>query len=154
MERWRPNLSRASEGSPDMSHPAFRTVGLSHISYTVKDYRMSRDFYSNLMGMNVTVDNGRPNESILTWSRGVREYLIVRSRPPGAPYRGPAISRSEGPPAQRVKPLFDHSIANWGRQGRRSRVELARGSTRILMAPIAFASRIPTASICSSVGQR
>lgn len=36
----------------------FRTVGLDHISYQVADYRRTRDFYADLMGMGVRGDNG------------------------------------------------------------------------------------------------
>lgn len=40
-------------------HPAFKTVELDHISYQVTDYRVTRDFYADLMGMEVKNDNGR-----------------------------------------------------------------------------------------------
>src|ERR1017187_8655797 len=54
----------------------FKTVDISHVSLQVKDYRVSRDFYADLMGMTVTLDNGRGrNESILTWGRGLDQYL-------------------------------------------------------------------------------
>src|SRR5260370_19466727 len=38
---------------------AFKTVELDHISYQVTDYRVTRDFYADLMGMEVKNDNGR-----------------------------------------------------------------------------------------------
>src|SRR5579862_3388545 len=39
--------------------PAFKTVELDHISYQVNDYRVTRDFYADLMGMEVKNDNGK-----------------------------------------------------------------------------------------------
>ena len=36
----------------------FKTVGVDHISYQVRDYKRTRDFYSNLMGMTVAGDTG------------------------------------------------------------------------------------------------
>lgn len=36
----------------------FKTVSLDHISYQVSDYRKTRDFYADLMGMKVLNDNG------------------------------------------------------------------------------------------------
>lgn len=36
----------------------FKTIELDHISYQVKDYRVTRDFYADLMGMEVKNDNG------------------------------------------------------------------------------------------------
>jgi catechol 2,3-dioxygenase-like lactoylglutathione lyase family enzyme len=37
----------------------FKTVELDHISYQVNDYRVTRDFYAELMGMEVKNDNGK-----------------------------------------------------------------------------------------------
>jgi catechol 2,3-dioxygenase-like lactoylglutathione lyase family enzyme len=37
----------------------FKTVELDHISYQVNDYRVTRDFYADLMGMEVKNDNGK-----------------------------------------------------------------------------------------------
>lgn len=36
----------------------FKTLSLDHISYQVVDYRKTRDFYADLMGMKVLNDNG------------------------------------------------------------------------------------------------
>jgi catechol 2,3-dioxygenase-like lactoylglutathione lyase family enzyme len=85
----------------------FKTVDVNHISLQVKDYRVSRDFYVDLMGMKVAIDNGRGrNESILTWGRGNDQYLITRNHPviPGQS------------PDPNPKPNVDHvsfTIANW-----------------------------------------
>ena len=43
-------------GAPDSP---FKTVDLDHISYQVNDYRVTRDFYAELMGMEVKNDNGK-----------------------------------------------------------------------------------------------
>jgi catechol 2,3-dioxygenase-like lactoylglutathione lyase family enzyme len=37
----------------------FKTAELDHISYQVNDYRVTRDFYADLMGMEVKNDNGK-----------------------------------------------------------------------------------------------
>jgi catechol 2,3-dioxygenase-like lactoylglutathione lyase family enzyme len=36
----------------------FKATKIDHISYTVADYRKTRDFYSGLLGMKVTADEG------------------------------------------------------------------------------------------------
>lgn len=36
----------------------FKTIALDHISYAVTDYKRTRDFYADLMGMPVSGDNG------------------------------------------------------------------------------------------------
>ncbi|MGE5245344.1 MAG: VOC family protein [Betaproteobacteria bacterium] len=37
----------------------FKAVAVNHISYQVKDYTKTRDFYAGLFGMKVSQDNGR-----------------------------------------------------------------------------------------------
>jgi len=61
---------------------AFKTVELDHISYQVKDYRATRDFYADLMGMEVSKDNGR-NQCELHFGNSI---LLARNRfrPQGA----------------------------------------------------------------------
>src|SRR5580704_2855421 len=47
-------------GSAAKGHgSAFKTVELDHISFQVNDYRVTRDFYADLMGMDVKNDNGK-----------------------------------------------------------------------------------------------
>lgn len=57
------NLALASTAAlPAMAAPrgsAFKTLELDHISYQAKDYRVTRDFYADLMGMEVTNDDGK-----------------------------------------------------------------------------------------------
>jgi len=48
-----PAAAAAGEGQ------GFTAIAVNHISYQVADYRKTRDFYANLLGMKVTQDNGR-----------------------------------------------------------------------------------------------
>jgi catechol 2,3-dioxygenase-like lactoylglutathione lyase family enzyme len=41
------------------SAPPFQAIAVNHISYEVRDYRKIRDFYAELLGMNISHDNGR-----------------------------------------------------------------------------------------------
>ena len=83
----------ASSGSPAApapapAHPsAFKTVELDHISYQVKDYGKTRDFYADLMGMEVTNDNGR-NQVELKFGNSI---LLARNGR-GAASTGPVTS--------------------------------------------------------------
>jgi catechol 2,3-dioxygenase-like lactoylglutathione lyase family enzyme len=85
----------------------FKTVEVNHISYTTTDYRVTRDFYADLMGMTVAVDDWRGRgEAVLTWGRGPSSYLIVRNR------RAPQGQTAESD----NKPVIDHiayTIENW-----------------------------------------
>ena len=55
----------ASAGVAASSVPAIgaeaslKAVSISHISYQVKDYKKTRDFYSNLLGLKVMNDDGK-----------------------------------------------------------------------------------------------
>ena len=55
----------ASAGAAASSVPVFgaeaslKAVGVSHVSYSVKDYKRTRDFYSNLLGLKVSNDDGK-----------------------------------------------------------------------------------------------
>jgi catechol 2,3-dioxygenase-like lactoylglutathione lyase family enzyme len=92
---------------------AFKTVELDHISYQVKDYRVTRDFYADLMGMEVKNDNGR-NQCELYFGNSM---LLARNhfRPrgtEGAPAATPAAAAAPaaGGPGGRPAPtsLVDH----------------------------------------------
>lgn len=54
--------------SPRDGHAAggFKAVALDHLSYQVQDYRRTRDFYSDLLGMKVESDNDE-NQCSLTF---------------------------------------------------------------------------------------
>jgi catechol 2,3-dioxygenase-like lactoylglutathione lyase family enzyme len=41
------------------AEPALKAIGVSHISYTVKDYAKTRDFYSSVLGLKVGTDDGK-----------------------------------------------------------------------------------------------
>jgi catechol 2,3-dioxygenase-like lactoylglutathione lyase family enzyme len=56
----------------------FKTIGLSHISYQVADFKKTRDFYTDLMGM--TVAEERDDQCRLSFGNGT---LIARRGPQG-----------------------------------------------------------------------
>jgi catechol 2,3-dioxygenase-like lactoylglutathione lyase family enzyme len=55
----------ASAGAAASAVPALgaeaslKAIGISHVSYSVKDYKRTRDFYSNLLGLKVSNDDGK-----------------------------------------------------------------------------------------------
>ena len=76
----------------------FRTTGINHISYRVKDYARARDFYSSLFGMKVSADDGTK-----CYLSAGDVHIVVQ---PGHDQ------------ATRRTPLIDHiafSIANWNK---------------------------------------
>jgi catechol 2,3-dioxygenase-like lactoylglutathione lyase family enzyme len=56
----------------------FKTVDLDHISYQVSDYRVTRDFYADLMGMEVKNDNGKTQCELYFGN----SMLLARNRRP------------------------------------------------------------------------
>ena len=82
-------------GTPAAARPpAFKTVELDHISYQVKDYRVTRDFYADLMGMDVALDDGKTqcelhfgNSMIIARNHFRRQGAggAAASTPPAAP---------------------------------------------------------------------
>jgi len=58
-----------------------RAVAVNHISYQVSDYKKTRDFYADLLGMRTVGDNGSQCFLILADSD---TFLIPRNAPPGA----------------------------------------------------------------------
>ncbi len=98
----------------------FKTVDLDHISYQVNDYRVTRDFYADLMGMEVKNDNGKTQCELYFGN----SMLLARNhfRPRG----GEAAASTPPPPAATPAPqaanrpaptsLVDHiayRIYNW-----------------------------------------
>ena len=80
----------------------FKALGLDHISYQVTDYRRTRDFYVDLMGMTVADDNG---SSQCTLQFG-DSRLIARNR----------RQRPEETAPSDPKPSVDHisyTIEDW-----------------------------------------
>ena len=45
--------------APLATGKGFKAIAVNHISYGVADYGWTRDFYSDLLGMKVTYDDGR-----------------------------------------------------------------------------------------------
>ncbi len=58
----------------------FQAVSVNHISYEVRDYRKTRDFYADLLGMKVTHDNG--HECSLVFGDSI---LIARNHAANTP---------------------------------------------------------------------
>ena len=101
----------------------FKTVELDHISYQVNDYRVTRDFYADLMGMEVKNDNGKTQCELYFGN----SMLLARNhfRPRGGDGAGSTPAAAATPPAaaapqagNRPAPssLVDHiayRIYNW-----------------------------------------
>jgi len=62
-----PQASAAGKG--------FKTLAVNHISYQVKDYKVTRNFYADLMGMKVTGDDGHQCNLVFGNS-----FMIPRNR--------------------------------------------------------------------------
>ena len=97
---------------------AFKTVELDHISYQVNDYRATRDFYADLMGMEVKNDNGK-NQCELWFGNNM---LLARNKfrpqegaPPVAPPAGgpPAGGRGARRPATSLVDHLSYRIYSW-----------------------------------------
>ena len=58
----------------------FKTTAVNHISYQVADYAKTRDFYADLLGMQVKQDDGK--QCFLTFGDS---FLIPRNRPSNTP---------------------------------------------------------------------
>jgi catechol 2,3-dioxygenase-like lactoylglutathione lyase family enzyme len=58
----------------------FKAITVNHISYQVADYAKTRDFYADLLGMQVLQDNG--TQCYLTFGNS---FLIPRNRPSNTP---------------------------------------------------------------------
>lgn len=79
----------------------FKATSVDHISYQVADYKKSRDFYADLMGMTVTRDNGKTGCDLRF---GLNSRLALRTLPQPKP----------GEPAPKAR--MDHHaywIENW-----------------------------------------
>jgi catechol 2,3-dioxygenase-like lactoylglutathione lyase family enzyme len=118
------SVAAAFAGQGAVPHVGFQAVALDHLSYQVQDYRVTRDFYAELLGMRVSNDDGRQCHLHF----GERSRLIARNhrgRPP-----------SDG---GRPRPVIDHVsywLADWHtdvvegvlrRRGLAPRLDLADG---------------------------
>jgi len=52
-------VASAAGGAASAGGQGFQAITVNHISYQVADYRKTRDFYADLLGMKVTQDDGR-----------------------------------------------------------------------------------------------
>jgi len=64
----------------DGAGKGFKAVTVNHISYQVKDYKVTRDFYRDLLGMTVSHDDGR--QCYLSFGD---TFLLPRNAREGAP---------------------------------------------------------------------
>lgn len=76
----------------------FRTLRLDHISYQVRDYRQTRDFYAGLLGMPVQGDDGKGYCQLHFGDphrQGARErsFIGINSRTTGEQPAGGATGR-------------------------------------------------------------
>jgi catechol 2,3-dioxygenase-like lactoylglutathione lyase family enzyme len=107
-------------GAPDSP---FKTVELDHISYQVNDYRVTRDFYAELMGMEVKNDNGTTqcelyfgNSMLLARNRRRAGDAAGAAPPTAATPPATAAPQANRPPRPAPTSLVDHlayRIYNW-----------------------------------------
>jgi catechol 2,3-dioxygenase-like lactoylglutathione lyase family enzyme len=109
-------------GAPDSP---FKTIELDHISFQVNDYRVTRDFYADLMGMEVKNDNGKTQcelyfgNSMLLARNHFRPRGEGAGATPPAPVPAPATPAAAAPQAgsrPASTALVDHlayRIYNW-----------------------------------------
>jgi catechol 2,3-dioxygenase-like lactoylglutathione lyase family enzyme len=111
----KPAISQAFEPSP------WKTVWLDHISYAVSDYRKSTAFYRDLMGWEISNDNGT---SQCTMKIGEIGGIIIRNRRdpggnrPAANVQPAANGTQNGQSAQSNRPPVTGVInhISWGVQ--------------------------------------
>ena len=70
----------SAKASPAFAANGFKTVSLDHISYQVANYKKTRDFYADVMGMKVLNDNGS-SQCELHFGESM---VIARNRPAAA----------------------------------------------------------------------
>jgi catechol 2,3-dioxygenase-like lactoylglutathione lyase family enzyme len=108
--------SAATKDSP------FKTVDLDQISYQVADYRVTRDFYADLMGMDVKNDNGRTqcelyfgNSMLLARNRNRPPAAdAAAATPPATPTTPSAgAGRAPRPPVTSLVDHIAYRIYNW-----------------------------------------
>jgi catechol 2,3-dioxygenase-like lactoylglutathione lyase family enzyme len=106
-------------GTPDSP---FKTVELDHISYQVNDYRVTRDFYAELMGMEVKNDNGKTQCELYFGNSMLlaRNHFRPRGGEAASSTPTPATSPAAATPQAGNRPaptsLVDHlayRIYNW-----------------------------------------
>ena len=118
--RGAPQITTNESGKYMPHGSAFKTLELDHISFQVKDYRVTRDFYADLMGMEVANDNGRTqcelnfgNSTLLA-----RNHFQGRggAPAPGAQAAAPpagAPGRGNRPPVTALVDHISYRIYSW-----------------------------------------
>jgi len=73
----------ASAVAASSARPGFKAVAVNHISYGSADYKRTRDFYADLLGMRVSEDTGE--QCALSFGQ---TFIVARKsrQPDGAPY--------------------------------------------------------------------
>jgi catechol 2,3-dioxygenase-like lactoylglutathione lyase family enzyme len=99
-----------------LSKSPFKTVELDHISYQVKDYRVTRDFYADLMGMEVRNDNGKTQCELYFGNSMLlaRNHFRPRGQeeaPAAAP--APAVSANGRPQPTSLVDHISYRIFDW-----------------------------------------
>jgi catechol 2,3-dioxygenase-like lactoylglutathione lyase family enzyme len=69
----------SATAGPQIASGRFKTIEVDHISYQVSDYKKTRDFYADLMGMSVANENERFSQCELNFGNSI---LIARNRTP------------------------------------------------------------------------
>ena len=108
-------LVQAPRGASAQPQSGFKTVALDHISYQVTDYRRTRDFYADLMGMTVSRDNGT-SQCDLEFGESV------------------LIARNHRQQAGEPQPTVDHiayKISNWNTDAVKAELERRGLSPRL-----------------------
>ncbi len=126
-------------GPPDRAH--LNAILVNHISYTCPDYRKTRDFYADLMGMHVVNDRAADSStpqygqcSLVFGAKGEQPYgapegtplswIIARSRNPNpapnpnaaanaAGQRGGNVPAQPQPQSQATIDHIGYTIADW-----------------------------------------
>src|SRR5436190_17868267 len=104
----KPPIPQAFESAP------WKTVWLDHISYAVTDYRKSTAFYRDLMGWEISNDNGTNQ---CTMKIGDIGEIIIRNR------REPEAAASGAQAAAPITGVINHvsyGIDNWNTEGVKS----------------------------------
>src|ERR1700722_11361334 len=93
----------------------FKVVAVNHISYQVADYAKTRDFYADLLGMQVSHDEGK-GQCYLAFGD---TFLLARTPTQRAGRGGKAGDAPPAPPREtRKPPLIDHmayTIDKWNK---------------------------------------
>ena len=94
-------------GAPDSP---FKAIELDHISYQVNDYRVTRDFYAELMGMEIKNDNGKTQCELYFGS----SMLLARNhRPRAGEAAAPAPQAGNRPAPTSLVDHIAYRIYNW-----------------------------------------